>query len=238
MQDIESVNISFQNYVLPLPHPGGWALSPDSCKFLGYLVGSLRVKNILEFGSGYSSSIIAHELQNTDKGFLHSIDNSTNWSMKAKNFALENQLSHKIAFHVFRLSLKAYPRIAYIFYDIDDRFYDACPIYDLVVIDGPSHAVGRDGALYEIFPKVKVGGYFLVDDSRADHMRTVIKKWSLSFPLSISVRHFYEIGNGVTIIRKIREAHNEPYISPKQSFVSWIKALRNYIRLHKLKLND
>ena len=238
MQDIENLDPSFRNYVLPFPHPGGWALNQESCKFLGHLVSTLRVENTLEFGSGYSSTIIAHELQKINSGFLHSIDNSTNWSMKANNFALENQLSRKISFHVFKLSLKFYPKIAYIFYDIDDRFYDLCHIYDLVVIDGPSQDVGREGALYEIFSKVKVGGYLFVDDSRADHMRTVIKRWSLSFPTSISVRHFYEIGNGITIIRKIREAHDEPYISPRQSFVSWIKALRNYVRLQTLKLND
>jgi len=238
MQDIESLNLSFRNYVLPFPHPGGWALNQESCKFLGNLVSSLRVENTLEFGSGYSSTVIAHELQKTNTGFLHSIDNSTNWSIKAKNFASENQLSHKIAFHVFKLSLKFYPRIAYIFYDIDDRFYDLCPIYDLVVIDGPSQDVGREGALYEIFSKVKVGGYFFVDDSRADHMRTVIKRWSLSFPTSIAARNFYEIGNGITIIKKIGEAYDEPYISPRQSFVLWIKALRNYMRLRMLKLND
>jgi hypothetical protein len=202
------------------------------------LVASLSVENILELGSGYSSSIIAHELTKAKTGFLHSIDNSTTWSMKAKYFASQNQLSHKVDFHVFKLSLKLYSKIAYIFYNIDHNFYDLCPIYDLVVIDGPSQDVGRDGALYEIFSKVKVGGYFFVDDSRADHMRSVIKRWSLSFPTSVLIRNFYEIGNGITIIKKISDAGDEPHISSRQSFVLWIKALRNYMRLRLLKLND
>jgi hypothetical protein len=238
MQHIENLNLSFRNYALPFPHPGGWALNLESCKFLGNLVSSLSVENILEFGSGYSSTIIAHELTKVKTGFLYSIDNSTTWSMKAKHFASQNHLSHKVDFHVFKLSLRFYPKIAYMFYDIDDSFYDLCSIYDLVVIDGPSQDIGRDGALYEIFSKVKVGGYFFVDDSRADHMRTVIKRWSLSFPTSVSIRNFYEIGNGITIIKKVRDTCDEPYISSRQSFVSWIKALRNYMRLQMLKLND
>ena len=178
---MEKLNLSFRNYVLPFPHPGGWALNLESCKFLGNFVSSLRVDNILEFGSGYSSTIIAHELTKAKTGFLYSIDNSTNWSMKAKHFAAQKHLSHKVDFHVFKLSLKFYPKIAYIFYDV-------CSLYDLVVIDGPSHNIGRDGALYEIFSKVKVGGFFFVDDSRSDHMNSVIKKWSLSFPTSVSIR--------------------------------------------------
>jgi hypothetical protein len=238
MLEIEDITISLQDYSLPFPHPGNWALNPDSCKFLGSLIDTLGVQSILELGSGYSSTIIAYELQKTNKGFLHSIDNSTNWSMKAKDFASKNQLSHKIAFHVFKLSLKVCPRIIYIFYDIADKLYTLCPIYDFVVIDGPHHDVGREGALYEIFSKVKVGGYFFVDDSRSDHMRATIEKWTLSFPTSITVRHFYEIGNGITIIKKICEANDEPYISPVQSFVSWIRALPNYMRLQMLKLND
>ena len=235
---MEKLNLSFRNYVLPFPHPGGWALNLESCKFLGNFVSSLRVDNILEFGSGYSSTIIAHELTKAKTGFLYSIDNSTNWSMKAKHFAAQKHLSHKVDFHVFKLSLKFYPKIAYIFYDIDDRFYKVCSLYDLVVIDGPSHNIGRDGALYEIFSKVKVGGFFFVDDSRSDHMNSVIKKWSLSFPTSVSIRNFYEIGNGITIIKKIRDVHDEPHIAFRQSLTSWIKALRNYMRLRTLKLND
>jgi len=238
MRDIENIALSFEDYVLQFPHPGDWALDQDSCKFLGKLLKFLKVENILELGSGYSSVIIANELQQANNGFLHSIDNSNNWSMKAKSFASETQLSHRISFHVFKLNLRVNSKIPYIFYDIDDDFLNLCPIYDFVVIDGPHHDVGRDGALYHIFPKVKIGGYFFVDDAGAEHMRGTIKRWMASFPTSITVRHFYEIGNGIAIIKKLHNTSTEPRHTLVHSFVLWVKALRNYMRLQVLKLND
>lgn len=238
MEDIEKITLSSCDYVLPFPHPGDWALNPQSCQLLGSLLRILRVENALEFGSGYSSSLIAYELERKHQGTLHSIDNSARWSKSAKNFAVKNHLSHRISFHVFQLSLKIYPKIAYVFYNIDNKLADLWPMYDFVVIDGPHHDVGRDGALYEIFSKLKVGGYFFVDDSRADHMRASIEKWAVSFPKSISITHLHGIGNGITIIKKTSQSNNEPLISAKQSLKLWIKALRNYIRLHRLKLND
>jgi hypothetical protein len=238
MRDIEDIASSFGDYVLEFPHPGGWALNQESCKFLGKLIRSLRVVDILELGSGYSSAIIANELKKAHKGILHSIDNSNNWSMKARSFTSETQLSHLINFHVFKLNLRVNSKITYIFYHMDQEFLSLGSIYDFIVIDGPHHDVGRDGALYEFFPKLKVGGYFFVDDSRADYMRGTIETWALSFPASISIKHFHDIGNGITIIKKKGQSNNEPLISTIQSLRLWIKALRNYIRLHKLKLND
>jgi len=238
MREIENIALSFGDYALEFPHPGDWALDQDSCKFLGKLIGTLKVENILEIGSGYSSVIIANELQKANKGFIHSIDNSNNWSVKAESFASETQLSHRISFHVFKLNLRVNSKIPYIFYDIDEDFFNLGPIYDFVVIDGPHHDVGRDGALYDIFPKVKVGGYFFVDDAGAEHMRGTIRRWMTSFPTSITVRHFYEIGKGIAIIEKIHNTSTEPRHTLVQSFVLWIKALRNYSRLPVLKLND
>ncbi len=48
------------DYQLPFPHPGSWALNEDSCKGLGTIMRTLKVKHVLELGmftSGYYLSL-------------------------------------------------------------------------------------------------------------------------------------------------------------------------------------
>jgi predicted O-methyltransferase YrrM len=229
---------SFNEYLLPFRHPGEWALALDSCKFLGTFVKLSKSEHILEFGSGYSSSLVAYELDKLNHGFLHSIDNSKRWSSKALQFVEQKKLSRRVAFHVFELTLRTYKKYAYVFYDIDPHFYDLQPSIDLVIIDGPHHDVGREGAIYEVFDKVKVGGYLFLDDCKAEHMKRTIERWSARFPKSIEMDKFLEIGNGITIIKKLGNLNNEPLTMPGQLFFGWMRAIRNYLRIKKLRLNE
>jgi predicted O-methyltransferase YrrM len=192
----------------------------------------------LEFGSGYSSSLVAYELDKLNHGFLHSIDNSKYWSSKAAKFVEQNKLSPRVAFHVFKLTLRTYGKSAYVFYNIDPHFYSLQPSIDLVIIDGPHHDVGREGALYEVFDKLKVGGYLFLDDCKAEHMERTIERWSARFPKSIRIDKFLEIGNGIAIIKKLRDLTDEPLTLPGQLLFGWMRAIRNYLRIKKLRLNE
>jgi predicted O-methyltransferase YrrM len=229
---------SFNEYSLPFPHPGEWALALDTCKFLGTFIRLSKSEHILEFGSGYSSSLVAYELDKLNHGFLHSIDNSKYWSSKASQFVQQNQLSSRVFFHVFKLTLRIYQKHAYVFYNIDPHFYALQPSLDLVIIDGPHHDVSREGAIYEVFDKVKVGGYLFLDDCKAEHMKRSTARWNERFPKSIRIEKFLEIGNGIAIIKKLRNLSNEPLTIPGQFFFGWMRAIRNYLRIKKLGLNE
>ncbi len=234
MEDIETIASVFENYRLPFPHSEegwAWALAPESSKFLGSLIRHYDFENILEFGSGYSSSIIAYELEKSNRGVLDSIDSSTYWSNRAEELASTYNLIHRIRFFVLKLKLTVYKNHPCIFYNMDEPVHHFCQKYDLVVIDAPHHDLGRDGALYYAFTKVKVGGYFFVDDYNADHMRRTIRRWITAFPRSISIKSFVEIGNGIAIIKKEGLVANEPIISPKQFIMEWARSLRNLFRL-------
>ena len=53
---LQEVKKDFRNYdISGFSHPGGWALHVDSCKFLATLIRKYHLKNVLEFGSGFSS---------------------------------------------------------------------------------------------------------------------------------------------------------------------------------------
>lgn len=232
MEGIETIASFFQNYRLPFPHSGGsWALAPEASKFLGSLVKYYDFENILEFGSGYSSSIIAYELEKANRGVLDSIDNSRYWSNCAADLASRNNLIHRIRFFISNLGLRICKNHASIFYDMEELANRLAPKYDLVVIDAPHHDLGRDGALYLNIKKIKVEGYFFVDDCKADHMQKTIKRWKTSFPQSISIKMFSEIGNGVAIIKRERVVGNEPNTSSKQYVMEWVRSFRNLFRL-------
>ncbi len=238
LKDIDHILPYVGDYQLPFPHPGSWALNEDSCKFLGTIVRTLKLKHVLEFGSGYSSSIVAFELEQKNNGFIESIDNSKYWSTQAACLASEFLLTHRIRFHVFPLCFRKHKSYASIFYKIDKHFYESKPLYDLVIVDAPHHDLARDGALYEMIDKVNVGALFFVDDSNAGHMQGTIKRWKQSFPRSISIREFNAIGNGITIIKKEQQANDEPVFNTLRCIEIWARAIRNYMRLKKMHVNE
>ena len=221
------------NYALPFPHPGGWALDPEASKFLGSLVRDMRPHNCLEFGSGYSSCIISYELERAGHGELDSIDHSILWSKKAAEMASTFGVSSRIRFHSLPLIMK-YKHYPSIFYDIKKN-NDLKPVYDLVLVDGPPHTIGRDGALFEIYDCLRVGGYIIADDARSGHMGSTLSRWRKIFPGSISIRVFPEIGKGIALIRKKALCSNEPLFILHQYIVFWMKAVRNYFRLYDME---
>ena len=232
LEEIETIASFFQNYRLPFPHSGGsWALAPESSQFLGSLIRYSGCENILEFGSGYSSLIIAYELEKANRGLIDSINSSRYWSNRAADLASRNNLIHRTRFFISNLGLRVCKNHPSIFYDMEELANRLAPKYDFVVIDAPHHDLGRDGALYLSIEKIKVGGYFFVDDCKAGHMQKTIKRWKTSFPQSISIKMFSKIGNGVAIIKKEKVVDNEPNASSKQYIMEWVRSFRNLFRL-------
>ena len=229
MKIMEDIHIAWRNYVLPFPHPGGWALHPDTCKYLGTFVQYFAFDNILEFGSGYSSLIIANELRNIGHGAFNSIDSSTFWSKKAELLATQYCLSSFVQFHVFALVFK-YGRYPNIFFNISKAFYRQHPLLDLVIVDAPPHFIGRDGALHEILNHVRLGGFVFADDAASDHMRATLKKWELHYPRSIRIERL-NVGNGIAIIQKVDIISGEPRLSIKSALIESLRAFRNFVRL-------
>jgi len=223
-----------EEYKIPFPHPGGWSLDLEACKFLCALIHHCKLSCILEFGSGFSSSIMAYELEKHHVGTIDSIDNSNYWSAQAANLSLKYNLGHRIQFHVLKLTLKKKKYYGHIFYDINNNFFSKELKYDLVVVDAPHHDLGRDGAIYQTIDKLPVGSYFFVHDTNSDHMKATIQRWQEHYPTSISVMKFNDIGNGVSLIRKEQYSDHEPVFSIRHFTIGWIRTIRNYKRLKYL----
>lgn len=142
--------------------------------------------NILEFGSGFSTSfLIDYKFFSGKNIFIDSYDNDPNWcfqntenytflnlnvkpliscSDKDYNYQLENKKYNKNRFKT-HISLPynhpKYWRQRNCFYDVNNN--DLKDNYDIVIIDGPN-GNGRNIAYLHIKEKVKSGSYILIDD--------------------------------------------------------------------------
>jgi hypothetical protein len=238
MMDFEQILEKSGQYQIPNDfRPYGWALSNNSCKFLGRLIKEMQPLNVLEFGSGFSSLVIAQELENQNRGNLISVDNSVHWSNKIKNY-MPSRSEERITLCVFRLKIRIYYKKTLIFYDIPENFYKNCPKLDFILIDGPHHDVGREAAMYESFKRVRKGGIFFVDDSNSDQMQKIISKWKKAFGSLISISNFRDVGNGISIILKNGELTHKISFTSKELIVDWARCLRNFSRISKLHLNQ
>jgi len=217
--------------------PNGWELSNDALKFLAYLVSMMRPKYMLEFGSGYSSLVIAHELEKVDNGRLISIDNSKLWSKKIESQRPQNY-EKRLKLCVFPLKVRLYHKKILISYDVPIKFYKKYNKFDLVLVDGPHHDVSREAVLYECFEQVRKDGVFMIDDSNSDHMQETIRKWQKAFGDLIMINYFRDLGKGICIITKLNEIVKKITFPSKELVIDVIKSVRNLYRVSKLRLNQ
>jgi len=235
---IDLSKLKSSNYTIPFPYPGGWAMSEEACRLLGMFLRWTRPQRVLEFGSGFSSVVIAGELARHQAGRLDSIDNSPNWSQTAWEMAQSQDLLEHIDFHCFSLGLKIYHGMPCVFYKIPSTFHESRGPYDLVIVDGPQADVGRDGALPESFSRLRVGGYMILDDCKSCHMKRTLKKWKILFRHSIVYDEAPDIGNGIGIVRKVQDLQPESLSLPVHLWISqWLRTARNLLRVDRLNLN-
>lgn len=237
MLDLEAVRSASEAYVIPFAHPGARALHPDACRFLGQLVAALRPARVLEFGSGFSSLVIAGALGRPGGGRLHSIDHSPAWSARARAMAEEVGVGARVDFHVFALGLRRYGGLPCVFYRIPDAFHGGRDPYDLVFVDGPGHEVGRDGALLEAFPRLADGGYVVLDDFNSAHVRRSLALWRARFPGALAVAELPRVGNGLGVIARVGDPGPAPPLGAGPLVREWARTARNLARVGRLGLN-
>ncbi|MHB0997193.1 MAG: O-methyltransferase [Elusimicrobiales bacterium] len=212
-----------------LEHPGSWALDPSSCRFLAAFVRALGAKRILEFGSGFSSLMMAREIAGQEGNYLLSIDDSPHYSKLAKDAFDSSGCSAKVEFRVAPLKPKFYGPRLLLSYDLPKGLLEAMGPFDLVLIDAPHHDYGREAVFYDAFPAMAVSGYLVLDDAnRADMERAYVRAWQQACGDAIDPVLLEGIGNGLGVIEKLSDR------KPVYPFGGAVKAslgsLRNYAR--------
>jgi predicted O-methyltransferase YrrM len=230
---LQEVKKDFRNYdISGFSHPGGWALHVDSCKFLATLIRKYHLKNVLEFGSGFSSLMIANEIKHSADHLLVSIDNSQYYSQIARESLVENNIKANIEFYTFPIRPRIYHKKILLFYAIPQGFWSHFNKFDLVLIDAPHHDFGREACFYEIFCRLKIGGIAIIDDANRRSMEMVYaKKWQRIFGDAISMTYLKDIGSGLSVITKLQDIPMGCDFSKHDILISSLKSARNFIRV-------
>lgn len=221
--EMDKVNIS------KLEYPGSGAMDPSSCRFLAAFTRALGAKRILEFGSGFSTLMMAREIEAAEGNYLLSIDDSPAYSAKAKAAYETSGCQSRVEFRVAPLRPRFYGPKLLLSYDLPEGLIEALGPFDLVLIDGPYHDYGRESVLYDAFAAVAPGGYIILDDAnRDDKEKNYLRAWKSALGDVIDPVLLEGIGNGLSVIEKISDG------KPRYREVSLptsLKTIRNLARL-------
>ena len=229
----QEVKGDFMDYdISEFSHPGGWALHVDSCKFLATLIRKYHLKNVLEFGSGFSSLMIANEIRHSTDHLLVSIDNSQYYSQIARQSLVKNNIKVNAGFYTFPIRPRIYHKKILLFYAIPQDFWSNLDKFDLVLIDAPHHDFGREASFYEIFCRLKIGGIAVIDDSNRKSLEMVYaKKWQQVFGDAIKITLLKDIGSGLSVITKLQDTPMGCKFSKHDILISSLKSARNFFRV-------
>lgn len=221
--EMDKVNIS------KLEYPGPGAMDPSSCRFLAAFTRALGAKRILEFGSGFSTLMMAREIEPVEGNYLLSIDYSPRFSSLAKDAYETSGCQAKVEFRVAPLRPRFYGPKLLLSYSLPAGLIEALGPFDLVLIDAPHHDYGCESVLYDVFPAVETGGYIVYDDAnRADMEKNYLRGWKSAFGGDIDPVLLEGIGNGLSVIEKVSDSRPR---YREISLPSTIKTLASYARL-------
>lgn len=175
-----------------------WAVSPDTAHVLARLVRDGTRTRILEFGAGVSSQVFAAALHEIGGGFLTSVEEQPEWCRHAwaQVQAFQDVNSKLIAADV-RLTIDR--RGIYYGYSRTDEIVERGP-YDLVFVDAPFGALGRDGALHACFEALAPGALVVLDDSARGREQGVLRRWLSTYPELQLVANDFDVGRGIAIL--------------------------------------
>ena len=225
LAEMDKINVS------KLEYPGSWALAPSSCRFLAAFIRATGARRVLEFGSGFSSLMMAREIGALEDNFLLSIDSSPYYSGLAKE-ALENsEAQAKVEFRVAPLRPKFYGMRLLLTYGLPKGLLEAMGPFDLVLIDAPHHDYGREAVFYDAFPAVAPGGYLILDDANREGMeKNYVRNWDAAYGDAIQPYLLEGIGNGLSVIEKFDDEERAA-LPFADSLLTSFKTLRDAGRL-------
>ena len=213
-----------------LEHPGDLALDPASCRFVAAFARALGARRVLEFGSGFSTLMLARELAAQEDNYLLSIDDSRHYSELARE-ALDNSgCQAKVEFRVAPLKPKFYGPRLLLSHCLVPGLLEAMGPFDMVLIDTPHHNFGREAVFYDAFRAVAPGGYVVIADANLEAEKSLyVRNWMAAFDDAIDPVLLEGIGNGLSVIEKVSEA--EPRYTAKGLLPVSVKTLYCYGRL-------
>lgn len=172
---LETYDLSF----LENPSYGGWRIEKDTCQFLGRVCETFRPRHVLEFGTGLSTIILAHEASKGNIEKIWSIDHLIDFYNHPRKILERNCHDRFVNFLSFPLKLTFLAGKIFQFYSMPKDFFKEIRFLDLVIIDGPPYYYnGREAALYLVYPYLSQRGLVVLDDANRENREQVyFKNW-------------------------------------------------------------
>lgn len=188
-----------------------WAVSADAAQVLARLVVAGNRRRILEFGAGVSSQVFAAALREIGGGSLTSVEEHPEWCEEAwaQVQAVPGVDSMLVASRV-RLTIDR--RGVYFGYSRRDEIIRRGP-FDLVFVDAPYGAMGRDGALHACFEALAPGALIVLDDSARDREQGVLRRWLSTYPGLDVMANDPDVARGLSILSYASPGSGRPSFS-------------------------
>jgi predicted O-methyltransferase YrrM len=184
------------------PQRDEWVLWEETMKLLGRLVEVVQPRRVIEFGSGLSTVVLAG-LVGPYGGRVLSFEHKARFARRTVDALRERRLDQVASVAHQRLTLRRYGAKILPTYAIhwsDSEAFQEC---EVALIDGPPGWIGREATLYELFPRLAIGGWVVVDDMNRSRDRRWLHAWKRVFANALDVQVFPAIGEGVALLRKL-----------------------------------
>lgn len=202
------------------PRKDGWALRWETMQLLARLMEVMQPRRVIEFGSGRSTVVLA-ALAGRYGGRVLSFDHVADFARHTA--ASLHELEAEKAAQVVEqpITVRRYGAKLLPVYGIRWEEFAEFSDCDLAFVDGPPWNIGREAVLYEVFPRLAVGGWIVVDDMKRPHEQRWLQSWKRVFGDALEVNVFLEIGDGVALMRKRTEVQPTYRFGFREVLESW-----------------
>ena len=164
----------------PITGLGGWAISPDLALALVKEIEKRKTCNIIEFGSGMSTVLMAQALKtNNIKGKVYSIDHLEEYANKTKQMLKLHGLTGFSEVIAAPLKPTKINKMSFKWYSLAQKFFEEHN-FDVVLVDGPPEAtnkLARYPSLRKLEKSLSKGSKIFIDDYRREEDRLMVELW-------------------------------------------------------------
>jgi len=180
-------------------------LDQAGCCFLAALIRTTNAKKVLEYGSGFSSLMIAREIENKTGAFLYSVDSSEKYSKTGKDIVSASCSRIRFVFRQAKVRPHFYNRRLLLGYGLKPKELKKRGHFDLASIDLPAYnRCICESAAYEAFSVLKPGGFIVIGNANSADPKN--KKWKKMFGQNAVFHYLDGLGEGIAVIEKIKDS--------------------------------
>lgn len=161
----------------------GWGAHAETLALLSALIQWISPRQVLEFGSGLSTLVMAMTLNKLGSGRLLSIDESQRFASRTRGWLEEEGLALRAGVEHCPVGMQHLHGSDVHCYELGSAM-DEVDGLDLVFVDGPNSMplIGHPGARFGTLPLIRdhlaPGAWILLDDARRRSERRVAARWA------------------------------------------------------------